>query len=36
MINENTRFKIELFFRVDDILDHGILGKYKDVFMCTK
>jgi len=32
MIEENTKFKVENFFREDELLEYGILGKYKDVF----
>jgi hypothetical protein len=36
MIKNNTNFKVELYFKDDDLLQYGILGKYKDVFLCTK
>jgi len=36
IIEENTKFKVETFFKEDELLNYGILGKYKDVFLCTK
>lgn len=36
MIKNNTHFKVELYFKDDDLLQYGILGKHKDVFLCTK
>lgn len=36
MIKENTNFSVEVFFKDNDLLNYGILGKYKDVFLCKK
>jgi SAM-dependent methyltransferase len=36
MIEKNTNFKVELFLKDDELLHHAVLGKYKDVFLCTK